>query len=71
METFFNKNLKYLTKHTDVNITRLSEKLHVTRQCVSHWVNSNRIPYIEVIIEIADIYNLTLDEIVLQDLSSK
>lgn len=71
METFFNKNLKYLTGHTDINITRLSEKLHVTRQCVSRWVNSNRIPYVEVIIEIADIYNLTLDELVLQDLSIK
>lgn len=71
MKIFFNKNLSYLTKTTDINITKLAKMLNYTRQCVSHWVNSDRLPHLTIILDIASIYNISLDDLLLKDLSQK
>lgn len=42
----------------------LAEKLNVSRQSVSKWENNSAVPELEKLIKLADIFNITLDELV-------
>ena len=57
---------KYLKKlRTEHNLTQeeLALKLHITRQAISSWENGRFIPDIEKINDLANLYNLTIEEI--------
>ena len=57
---------KYIKKlRTEHNLTQeeLALKLHITRQAISSWENGRFIPDIEKINDLANLYNLTIEEI--------
>ena len=47
--------------------TELAEKLHVSRQSVSKWETGKNYPSIEVIIDLSDLFGITIDELLRSD----
>ena len=47
----------------DFNISQvtLAKELGVTKQCVSNWENDNILPSIEMLIKIADFFDVSID----------
>lgn len=45
----------------------LAEKLYVSRQSVSKWENNKNYPSIEVIINLSDLLNITIDDLLRSD----
>ena len=58
------KRLKALRKQHNLNQLELSEKLSIQRQTLSAYERGISIPNIFILIRLADIYDLTLDELV-------
>ena len=58
-----------MTKRKELGLTQqaLAEKLHVSFQAVSKWENGTSIPDVQLLLKIADFYNLTLDQLVRDD----
>lgn len=65
---YFNSNLKYLLNKFNISIPELAFKLNLTRQCVSHYVHSDRVPHISILIKITNIFNVSLDDLITKDL---
>ena len=55
------KNIRNL--HTSLKITQveLANKLGVTKQCVSNWENDNILPSVDMLIKIAQTFNVSTD----------
>lgn len=64
---FFSKNLQYLTK-TKLNQNQLSLNLGINRQQITKWLKGGE-PKYEYLIKISKIYNITIDDLLLKDLS--
>ena len=47
--------------------TELAEKIHVSRQSVSKWETGKNYPSIEVIIDLSDLFGITIDELLRSD----
>lgn len=47
----------------------IAEKLHITRQAVSKWERGINEPDIETIVRLSDIYGVTIDNLLREDLS--
>jgi len=45
----------------------LAEKIHVSRQSVSKWETGKNYPSIEVIIDLSDLFGITIDELLRSD----
>lgn len=45
----------------------LAEKIYVSRQSVSKWETNKNYPSIEVIINLSDLFNMTIDELLRSD----
>lgn len=45
----------------------LAEKIHVSRQSVSKWETGKNYPSIEVIIDLSDLFDITIDELLRSD----
>lgn len=45
----------------------LAEKIYVSRQSVSKWETNKNYPSIEVIINLSDLFNITIDELLRSD----
>ncbi|MCK1993231.1 helix-turn-helix transcriptional regulator [Peribacillus muralis] len=45
----------------------LAEKIHVSRQSVSKWETGKNYPSIEVIIQLSDLFHITIDELLRSD----
>ncbi len=56
-----------LRKNTKMSQEKLAEKLNVTRQTISNWELGQTLPDIEQTKEISKIFNITLDELVDND----
>lgn len=52
---------------TDEKLTQeqMSEKLNISRQAVSNWENNRNLPDIEMLITIAKVFNISLDQLIL------
>lgn len=61
----FNEKLQKLRKERNITQESLAEKLNVSRQAVSKWEAGQTMPEIEKIIEIAKIYTISLDDLLL------
>lgn len=57
------ENLKRLTKEAGMTQETLSEKMHVTRQTVSGWLNGNRTPPLDDFAELCDVLGVDMDYI--------
>lgn len=59
----FNENLKYLRKKEGFTQESLAEKLNVSRQAVTKWESGQALPDLVNLKEIADLFGVTLDEL--------
>ena len=56
-----------LRKNANMSQEKLAEKLNITRQTISNWELGQTLPDIEQTKEISKIFNITLDELVDND----
>jgi len=59
----FNEKLQMLRKKQNITQEELAEKLNVSRQAVSKWEAGQTMPEVEKIIELARMYDISLDYI--------
>lgn len=64
-------NIKYLRKQADLTQEEFAERFGVSRQSVAKWESGESMPDIMKCREIADHYGLSLDSLVLIDLSTE
>ena len=56
-----NENIKRIRISRGMNQVEFGRLIGVTKQCVSNWENDNVIPSIEMLVKIADVFNVTTD----------
>ena len=56
-----NENIKNLRKCNNISQVQLAQKLGVTKQCVSNWENDNILPSIDMLIKLANFFNVSTD----------
>lgn len=56
-----NENIKILRIARGLNQVEFAKILGVSKQCISNWENDNVMPSIEMLIKIADFFNVTTD----------
>ncbi len=64
---FFGERLKEEREKRGWSQTYLAEKIHVSRQSVSKWETGKNYPSIEVIIDLSDLFGITVDELLRSD----
>lgn len=64
---YFGEKLKRERKNKGWSQEELAEKLFVSRQSVSKWENGQNYPGIEIIIQVSDLFDLTVDELLRSD----
>ena len=60
-------NLYILRKRRGLSQEEFAEKIHISRQAVSKWERGEALPDIENLIEIAEFYGVTIDELINKD----
>ena len=63
----FSERLKKEREKRDWSQTDLAGKIHVSRQSVSKWETGKNYPSIEVIIDLSDLFGITVDEMLRSD----
>ena len=63
-------NLRSLREARNYSQKYISEQLHIARQTYTVYESGNRVPDISLICKLADIYDVSLDQLVLTDLSA-
>ncbi len=63
----FSERLKKEREDRGWSQNDLAEKLHVSRQSVSKWETGKNYPSIEVIIDLSDLFGITIDELLRSD----
>ena len=61
------KKITLYRKNYNLTQDDLAEKLYVTRQLVSKWENGNGIPSIDVLIELASIFDVSIEDLLCLD----
>ena len=61
MVLMLNENIKRLRMARGLNQVEFARVMGVSKQCVSNWENDNVMPSIEMLIKIADFFNVTTD----------
>ena len=56
-----NENIKRMRVARGMSQVEFARIIGVTKQCVSHWENDNVIPSIEMLVKIADAFNVKTD----------
>ena len=56
-----NENIKIMRISRGMSQVEFARLIGVTKQCVSNWENDNVIPSIEMLIKIADVFNVRTD----------
>ena len=60
----FGAFLSKLRKNADMTQSELADKLNLTRQAISRYELGESFPDISILISIADIFNITIDELI-------
>jgi len=63
----FSERLKQEREKRGWSQTELAEKIQVSRQAVSKWETGKNYPSIEVIIDLSDLFGITIDELLRSD----
>lgn len=63
------EQLKQLRQQRQWNQDRVAERIHVSRQTVSNWENDKTLPDIQSLLLLADLYQVTLDDLVRGELN--
>lgn len=64
-------NLRRLRTDHNYTQTQIAEMLNISRQAYSNYETGKRIPDLDMVIRLADIYHVTLEQIITQNLSGK
>ena len=56
--------IKELCKEKDISVDELAGIMNVSRQAVYGWINEKTLPTMDHLVELADILDVTLDDIV-------
>ena len=56
-----NENIKKLRVARGLNQVDFAKRMGVSKQCVSNWENDNVMPSVEMLVKIADFFNVTTD----------
>ncbi|WP_088043297.1 helix-turn-helix domain-containing protein [Bacillus sp. EAC] len=67
----FSERLKKEREKRNLSQNELAEKLHVSRQSVSKWETGKNYPSIEIIIDLSDLFGITIDELLRSDAELK
>ena len=59
-------NLLRLRTDHDYTQTQIGAKLNISRQAYSNYETGKRIPDLDILIRIADLYHVTLEQLILQ-----
>ena len=70
-ELEFGKRLCELRKAAGLSQTDLGEKVHVTNKAVSKWENGRAMPGLDIVRQLADALNVTVDELLAQSGAQK
>ena len=70
-ELEFGKRLCELRKAAGLSQTELGEKVHVTNKAVSKWENGRAMPGLDIVRQLADALNVTVDELLAQSGAQK
>ena len=57
-------SIKMLRKEKQLSQEQLAEQLHVTRQAVSNWENGKTQPDIDTLIQLASVFNVSVERII-------
>lgn len=63
----FGERIKKEREKRDWSQSDLSEKIHVSRQSISKWETGKNYPSIEVIIDLSNLFDITIDELLRSD----
>ena len=63
----FGENLKRLRKEKQLSQESLAEKLNISRQAVSKWESNNSYPDMNNLIQLKNIFNVSLDDLIIID----
>lgn len=66
----FNEKMKKIRKESNLTQEELSEKLNVSRQAITKWETGEGIPDIENLKQISNLFNISIDELVKEDLDA-
>ena len=61
----FSEQIKKIRVDKGITQQEMANNLGISRQAISKWENDRNLPDIEMIIKIAQVFNLTLDELIL------
>ena len=61
MILLLNETIKKLRLARGLNQVEFAKAMGVSKQCVSYWENDNVMPSIEMLVKIADYFNVTTD----------
>lgn len=64
MNHSLNDNIKLLRKQLGISQVELAAELNVSKQCVSNWENDNVQPSIEMLVKLADFFNVSTDYLI-------
>lgn len=67
----FKENLKKLRKEKNISQEQLAEKLNISRQAISKWESGKAYPDIDNLILLRDIFNVSLDELMVNEKTDK
>ncbi len=65
MDYDFGSQIKQLRKTKKLTQEQMAQELHISRQAVSNWENNRNLPDIEMLITIARVYHVSLDQLIL------
>ena len=60
----FCANLSMLRRNADMTQSELADKLNLTRQAISRYEKGDSFPDISILVKIAEIFNLSIDELI-------
>ncbi|MGN1399556.1 MAG: DUF3955 domain-containing protein [Erysipelotrichaceae bacterium] len=63
----FGEEIKKIREANGLTQQQFADKLNVTRQAISNWENNKNLPDIEMLISIADKFDLSLDQLLMKD----
>lgn len=65
------ENLQFLRKRENMTQEQLAEALEVSRQSVSKWESDNTYPETDKLLQLAELFHCTLDDLMRKDISSQ
>lgn len=63
----FGTQIKKLRNSRELTQEQLAQKLNVSRQTISSWENNRNLPDLEMVVQISQIFELSLDTLILGD----